>query len=226
LDDPIGTEIILEDDGEQVKGTIVGVLTDFHYQSLHEPIRPILLQFRPYFNSVFVKLDGNNFQGVLDDVEIMLEKFQPGFDFEYSFLDETLRAQYNSENKMAAIFGLFAVLAISISCLGLFGLASLNYAQRKKEVGIRKVLGAPVLSLLVNLVKGYSWLILIATFSAIPIAWFTMNDWLNHFVYKTSISVGIFLLTGLVTMLIAWLTIGYLTLRTAAANPVDALKEE
>ena len=124
------------------------------------------------------------------------------------------------------VFGLFAGIAIIISCMGLFGLASLNFAQRKKEVGIRKIMGAPLTHLLINLVRDYTKLILISTLVAMPIAWIVMRDWLNHFIFKVNINVWIFLLTGLGTLLIAWLTIGYLTLRTASLNPVDTLKEE
>jgi len=110
--------------------------------------------------------------------------------------------------------------------MGLFGLATLNFAQRKKEIGIRKVMGAPVGILLLTLVRDYSKLIITSTVFAIPIAWWIMNNWLNNFVFKIGINVGVFLLTGLGTLLIAWVTIGYLTLRTVAVNPVDTLKEE
>ena len=146
--------------------------------------------------------------------------------FEFSFLDDTISSQYSAENKMGLVFGVFATIAITISCLGLFGLASLNFAQRKKEVGIRKIMGAPLSHLLFNLVKDYSKLIIVSTFVAVPIAWMVMSDWLDHFVFKVNISAWVFIVTGLGTLLIAWLTIGYLTLGAASANPVETLKEE
>ncbi|GAB1444766.1 hypothetical protein MASR2M41_03910 [Flammeovirgaceae bacterium] len=110
--------------------------------------------------------------------------------------------------------------------MGLFGLASLNFAQRKKEVGIRKVLGAPTASLLMSLVMGYSKIIVVSTLLAVPISWWILSDWLNNFVFKIDISIWIFLLTGLATLLITWITIGFLTFHTASLNSVDTLKEE
>lgn len=226
LQNPVGLEIILEMDEDQYRGSIVGVIKDFHYQSLHQPVRPVIIQRLPYYNTVLVKVNSNNISEVTAAIESVWEKFDDSFGFEYSFLDDTINSQYSAENKMGTVFGLFAGIAIIISCMGLFGLASLNFAQRKKEVGIRKIMGAPLSHLLINLVTDYSKLILISTLVAIPIAWLVMRDWLNHFVFKVNINVWIFLLTGLGTLLIAWLTIGYLTLRTASRNPVETLKEE
>jgi len=222
----VGKEIVLEIDDDHYRGPIVGVVKDFHYQSLHQPIRPIVMQRRPWYNTVLLKLNTSDIQQTIADVEAVWNKFDDSFGFEYSFLEDTIDSQYNAENKMGMVFGLFASVAIVISCMGLFGLASLNFAQRKKEVGIRKVLGAPLLSLLINLVTDYSKLILLATLLAVPVAWWTMRDWLNHFVFKTDISIWTFVLTGLGTLFIAWITIAYLTIHTASLNPVETLKEE
>lgn len=226
LEDPVGKEIVLEMDEDLYRGSIVGVIKDFHYQSLHQPIRPVIMQRLPYYNTVLVRFNSNNFSETIAAIESTWEKFDDGFGFEYSFLDDTISSQYSAENKMGKVFGLFAGIAIVISCMGLFGLASLNFAQRKKEVGIRKIMGAPLSHLLINLVRDYSKLILASTIIAIPVAWLVMHDWLNHFVFKVNIDFWIFILTGFGTLLIAWLTIGYLTLRTASLNPVDTLKEE
>lgn len=226
LEDPVGKEIMLEMDEDLYRGSVVGVIKDFHYQSLHQPVRPVIMQRLPYYNTVLVRFHTNNFSETISSIESTWEKFDDSFGFEYSFLDDTISSQYSAENKMGIVFALFATIAIVISCMGLFGLASLNFAQRKKEVGIRKIMGAPISHLLINLVRDYSKLILISTLVAIPIAWLVMRDWLNHFVFKVNINVWVFLLTGLGTLLIAWLTIGYLTLRTASLNPVDTLKEE
>ncbi|HNP94498.1 MAG TPA: ABC transporter permease [Cyclobacteriaceae bacterium] len=222
----VGKEIILEIDDDRYRGPIVGVVKDFNYQSLHQPIRPIVMQRRPWYNTVLLKLNTNDIQQTIADVETVWNKFDDSFGFEYSFLEDTIDSQYVAENKMGLVFGLFASVAIIISCMGLFGLASLNFAQRKKEVGIRKVLGAPLMSLLVNLVTDYSRLIIFATLLAVPVAWWSMRDWLNHFVFKTDISAWTFVLTGLGTLVIAWITIAYLTIHTASLNPVDTLKEE
>jgi len=226
LADPVGKEIVLEMDENQYRGTIAGVIKDFNYQSLHQPVRPVIMQRLPYYNTVLIRLNTQNINETLASIENTWEKFDDGFGFEYSFLDDTITSQYSAENKMGLVFGLFAGISIIISCMGLFGLASLNFAQRKKEVGIRKVLGAPLGLLLISLVKDYSKLILASTVLAIPLAWWVMRDWLNHFVFKIDISVWTFVLTGLSTLLISWITIGYLTIRAASVNPVETLKEE
>lgn len=226
LKNPIGKEIVLEQDEYLYRGAIVGIVKDFHYQSLHQPIRPIIIQQLPYYNMVLVKLNSTDVSATIAGLEKVWEKFDDSFGFEYSFLDDTVNDQYSAENKMGIVFGLFAGIAVIISCMGLFGLASLNFAQRKKEVGIRKVLGASLGNLLVNLVKDYSKLIIVSTVLAIPIAWWVMSTWLNQFVFKVGINGWIFFLTGLGTLIISWLTIGVLTVRTASVNPVETLKEE
>ncbi|MCB0493234.1 MAG: ABC transporter permease [Cyclobacteriaceae bacterium] len=226
LSDPVGKEIVLAMDENEYRGTIVGVVKDFNYQSLHQPVRPVIMQRLPYYNSVLIRFNSENVSQTIAGVESVWKKFDNTFGFEYSFLEDNINSQYTSENKMGLVFGFFASIAIIISCMGLFGLASLNFAQRKKEVGIRKVLGAPIGRLLVNLIKDYSKLIIASTVLAVPVAWWIMSGWLNNFIFKIDISIWIFLLTGLGTLLIAWLTIGYLTIRTASLNPVDTLKEE
>jgi putative ABC transport system permease protein len=213
-------------DENEYRGTIVGVVKDFNYQSLHQPVRPVIMQRLPYYNSVLIRFNSENVSQTIAGIESVWKKFDNTFGFEYSFLEDNINSQYTSENKMGLVFGFFASIAIIISCMGLFGLASLNFAQRKKEVGIRKVLGAPIGRLLVNLIKDYSKLIIASTVLAVPVAWWIMSGWLNNFIFKIDISIWIFLLTGLGTLLIAWLTIGYLTIRTASLNPVDTLKEE
>lgn len=226
LKDPIGKEIVLEEDENQSRGTIVGVVKDFNYQSLHQPVRPVIMQKLPYYNTVLIRLNSEDVPRTIANVKSVWEKFDNNSGFEYSFLEDNINSQYASENKMGAVFALFAGIAIIISCMGLFGLASLNFAQRKKEVGIRKVLGAPTGLLLVRLVKSYSKLIVTSTLLAVPVAWWVMSDWLNNFVFKIEINIWVFLLTGMGTLLIAWITIGYLTVHTASLNPVDTLKEE
>jgi putative ABC transport system permease protein len=224
--DAVGQEIVLDADGDFLKGTIVGVVKDFHFQSLHQPIRPILFILQPNYTEAVMRIASVDSDKTLLQVKQIWAKYDANFDFEYAFLDETIKAQYEAESKMGVVFSLFATIAIIVSCLGLLGLASLNYLQRRKEVGIRKVLGAPIFSLLLNLIKNYSRLILLSTLLAAPFAWWLMENWLSNFMYKVELNPLVFVVTGLVTMIIAWLTIGYLTLKTASANPVDTLKEE
>ncbi len=145
LSEPVGKEIVLVMDEDEYRGTIIGVVRDFNYQSLHQPIRPVIMQRLPYYNTVLIRLNSENVSQTINSIETVWEKFDDTFGFEYSFLEDNIKSQYASENKMGLVFGLFAGIAIIISCMGLFGLASLNFAQRKKEVGIRKVLGAPVM---------------------------------------------------------------------------------
>lgn len=226
LTDPIGKEIVLVEDEKKTKGTIVGVIKDFNYQSLHQPVRPMIVERSPLYNTVLIKLNSEDVPKILTQIKSIWGEFDNDFGFEYSFLGDNINAQYTSENTMGVVFALFAGIAIVLSCMGLFGLASLNFAQRKKEVGIRKVLGAPTATLLMNLVMGYSKIIVVSTLLAVPISWWILSDWLNNFVFKIDISIWVFLFTGLGTLLIAWITIGYLTFHTASLNPVDTLKEE
>lgn len=223
---PVGSEIALDADGDIYKGTVVGVVKDFHFQSLHQPIRPMLMILRPYYTEAVVRISTHDVDVVIADIEKQWSLYDTDYSFEFAFLDDSISAQYESENRMGIVFALFASIAICISCLGLFGLASLNYLQRRKEVGIRKVLGAPLSWLLMNLLKGYSLLILTATLIAAPIAWWLMSSWLNNFMFKVELNPLVFVATGLIAMVIAWLTIGYLTMKTAQANPVDTLKEQ
>jgi putative ABC transport system permease protein len=226
LKEGAGSEIVLEEDGDNIRGTVVGVVHDFHYQSLHKAIQPLVIQLRPYYNTVAIRISGNDVNATLASIEKLWMTLQPGFEFEYNFLDESLAAQYTAENKMGTVFSLFAAVAIVLACLGLLGLASLHYLQRKKEIGVRKVLGASPINLLMNLSKGYTTLILVATALATPLVWITMGLWLQNFNFKVTINPLIFVVTGVGILVLAWLTIGYLTLRAAAANPLDSLKEE
>ena len=222
----VGEEIALDADGEIIRGTVVGVVKDFHFQSLHQPIRPLLMILRPYYTEAVVRISSENIDPIIQAVSEQWSRYETDFSFEYAFLDDSIAAQYQSENRMGIVFALFAFIAICVSSLGLFGLASLDYLQRRKEVGIRKVLGAPLSWLLMNLLRGYSLLILLATLIAAPIAWWLMRSWLNNFMFKIELNPLVFVAAGIATMMIAWLTIGYLTIKTASTNPVDTLKEE
>lgn len=226
LSHPVGKEIVLEEDEDLNRGTIIGVVKDFNFQSLHQRVRPVIIQRLPYYNTVLIRLNADDVPQTIARISSVWKKFDDTFGFEYSFLDDNINAQYVSENKMGQVFALFAGIAIIISCMGLFGLASLNFAQRKREVGIRKVFGAPLVRLLANLVKDYSKLIALSTVLAVPLAWWIMSNWLSNFVFKVDMNIWTFLFTGLGTLLLAWATIGYLTIRTASLNPVDTLKEE
>jgi ABC-type antimicrobial peptide transport system permease subunit len=152
--------------------------------------------------------------------------FDPGYSFEYKFLDELYQAQYISEQRVSVISKYFAVLAIIISCLGLFGLAAFNAAVRTKEIGIRKVLGASVSNVMVMLSKDFVFLIIIAMMIGFPLSWIAMNAWLDGFAYRVSIGADVFIIAGVSVILLALVTVSYQSLRTAVMNPVKSLRTE
>jgi len=227
LSEAVGKEIIWDADGTFFNGTIIGVVEDFHFQSLHQPIRPLIFQILPQaYNHVLLKINTSDFQELIFNVEETWTHFDNKFAFEFSFLDQTLDAQYRSEVRMGKVFGGFSLLAIIIATMGLFGLASLSFANRVKEVSIRKVFGAPSWSILLLLIKGFTWLVLIAILLGVPIAWMVMTSWLQNFNFKIDLNPMIFIISGLGILILAWFTVGLLTLKTANANPVDTLRNE
>lgn len=227
LDDPIGKEILWErSESSTLKGQVIGVVKDFHYQSFHQPIGPLLMIPYPAYNHLVIKLNTNNFNDKLDKIKNTFLTFDNTFEFDFAFLDERLNHQYRTEESTASIFTAFAVIAIVIAGLGLFGMALLSFHQRTKEVGIRKVLGATVASLLVLLLKDFTKLILIAIVLATPFAWWMMDRWLNNFAYKIEIHPLVFVCTGFILLTVSWLILGYLTLRTSRVNPTEVLRNE
>jgi len=229
LTDPVGQEIVWswDNDGRPpMRGTIVGVVKDFNYSSLHQPVRPLLFFLRPAFNDVVIKVSGENFTNTLTAIEQTWKGFEDRFGFEYSVLSEDMNKQYIGEEKTANVFTGFSVIAVFIACFGLFGIASISFSQRAKEVGIRKVLGASVFRILTLLVKDFSLLIIISIVIAVPVAWYIMDSWLQNFTYRIDLSIENFLIAGVVLIAVALVTVSYLTIKTAVTNPVDTLKEE
>ncbi|UII33784.1 ABC transporter permease [Fulvivirga ulvae] len=229
LADPVGKEITWYTDNnrrEPLKGTVVGVVKDFNYGSLHEPIRPLLFYLAPAYNDMLIKVQGEDFAETIAAVEQTWKKFENRFEFEYSILADDMGLLYEGEKKTANVFGGFSVIAILIACFGLFGIASLSYSQRIKEVGIRKVMGASVFRILTLLVRDFSVLIALSIIIAIPVAWAIMDNWLENFTYRIGISFFDFAISAVILVLVALVTVSYLTVKTAYSNPVDALKEE
>ena len=159
-------------------------------------------------------------------MESVFKEFNPEYPFEYHFLDQTFESMYKGEMVIGRLARVFAAIAIFISCLGLLGLSSFTAEQRTKEIGIRKVLGAPVSSLVILLSRDFTWLVLVAFALAAPLAWYFMNDWLENFAYHTNMGIGVFLLAGGLALLIAWLTISYQSLKAASVSPVKSLRSE
>ena len=212
------------------EGRMIGIVKDFHFRSLHEQIGPLVLgswsnpvQLIDYFTA---RIDGADLPTTLDQLRAVGERFDPSHPFEYNFLDQRLNDLYQTEQRVGKLFGIAALLAVVIACLGLFGLASFTAEQRTKEIGVRKVLGASVSSIVVLLSKEFTWLVGMAFVVAAPVAYFAMDRWLNDFAYRIEISWPIFLMAGLIALLVAVCTVSFQSIRAALANPVEALRYE
>jgi putative ABC transport system permease protein len=208
-----------------ITGKLVGVVKDFHFESLHQDIIPIVFHQGGY-NSISVKIAGSNVQDGLAQIEKVWKEFLPARPFEYNFLDERYRQLYEAEQKQSQLFTIFSGLAIFIACLGLFGLATFNTLQRVKEIGIRKVLGASVPTILTLLSKEIVILIIVANLIAWPVAWFLMNKWLDTFAYHIHMNLIVYIISGVVAVLIALLTVSSQTIKAAMTNPSNTLRYE
>ena len=211
----------------KMEGRIVGVVKDFHNVSLHNEIKPMAFLYWPdFFYTYSVKIRSGDVQGTIAYIKDTWERFSPGFPFKYSFLDDDVRQQYESERKVSETIGTFSLIAISIACLGLFGLAAFTADRRVKEIGIRKTLGASVSGIVLLISKDFLKLVIIANLIAIPVAYYFMNKWLEEFAFHIDISVFTFLLAGFAAFLIAVITVSYQSIKAALANPVKSLKYE
>jgi putative ABC transport system permease protein len=209
------------------RGYVVGIVKDFHFESLHQPISPIVFLIpQDRFNEVAVKIKPEYKDTAIAYLRDEWQAMKPDFPFNYYMVADKFEQQYEAEEKVGTLFGLFAGLAIIISVLGLFGLAAYATEQRTKEIGIRKVMGASIWSIISLLGKDFLKLVLFGFLLAIPIAWFGMNGWLDNFAYKISISWVVFLVAGLIATIIAALTVSSQSIRAAMINPVDAFKVE
>ena len=210
-------------------GEVVGVVKDFNFASLHSEVEPLAIELTHLMrllNYVSLRFPAGSVDQVLPAVQRVWKALYPTLAFEYFFLDDNFAKLYASESKLQQIVGYFTALAILIACLGLFGLASFTVAQRTKEIGIRKVLGASVANLLMLLLKEFALLVIVANLIAWPLAWYGMNAWLGDFAYRVDIGWWVFALAGGVALLTALLTVSWQAVRTALANPVQALRYE
>jgi len=214
------------------KGHIVGVIEDFHFESLRQKIVPIVLINPPVtstdsrFNNLSIKLAGNNIPGALATVEKLWRQYLPEVPYEYTFLDEKYNQLYESEQRQGTIFTVFACIAIFIACLGLFGLSAFEITQRIKEIGVRKVLGANVSSIVTLLAKDFLKLILIAAVFGCLIALYTMRLWLQDFAYRIQIQWWVFVLSAGLALMVALITISFQAIKAAVANPAKSLRTE
>ncbi len=210
------------------KGTIVGVLKDFHFSSLHDPIHPLIVWNgeKDNYGNILIRTEAGKTKEALASLERICKSLNPKFPFTYTFSDDAYQKTYNSEMVVSKLSAVFSFLAIFISCLGLLGLAMFTAEQRTKEIGIRKVLGAGVVSLFTLLSKEFITLVIIAFFIASPLAWWMMNKWLQGFSYKIDMEWWMFVLAILLITGIALLTISYQTMKAILMNPVKSLKGE
>ncbi|MDB5136048.1 MAG: FtsX-like permease family protein [Mucilaginibacter sp.] len=210
------------------KGTIIGLIKDFHFNSLHEQIKPLVIRFGekdPYGNVMVRTLPGQTKQA-LASLESICKKLNPSFPFNYTFSDEEYKNLYQNEQVVGKLSNAFAFLGIFISCLGLLGLAMFTAEQRFKEIGIRKVLGASVASLFVSLSREFVVLVVIALLIATPLSYLAMTKWLENYQYKTDISLWVFALSALIAIIITLMTISLQTVKAALVNPVKCLRSE
>jgi len=225
LDDPIGKRFAMYN--EQAEGTIIGVVKDYHFQTLTNEIGPIMITTLNWWRGeTFIKINPHNVTETLGFIEETFNKFAPSFRFQYSFLDEDIDELYHEFYEMGSIIKYFAILAIFISCLGLFGLASFMTEQRTKEIGIRKVLGSSVSAVVMLLSKDFGKWVLLGNFIAWPIAYYAMNKFLAMFAYRAELNIWLFIISGLLALVIALFTVGYQTIKAANSNPVEVMKYE
>jgi putative ABC transport system permease protein len=226
--DAIGKWIGFEPGDSLIRLYIVGVVKNFHFKDLHADIEPyaFLLNSGTRFNYIVAHAGKGDISNTLKSLEAAWRKLNPNEPFEYSFLDQDFQKNYEAESRQAGLINSFTIIAIIISCLGLFALATFSAEQRTKEIGVRKVLGATVTSIVGLISKDFLKLVGIAILIASPIAWYAMNKWLQNFAYRTNISWTVFVITALIALFIALFTISFQAIRAAIANPVKSLRTE
>jgi putative ABC transport system permease protein len=210
------------------EGVVIGVVKDFNFRPLHQPVEPLALRFAESYalNYISVRIKTDNLSRTMSELKKSWEKIVPHRPFLYRFLDESFNRHYEADVNFGRVFTLFAGLAIFIACLGLFALATFTAEQRTKEIGIRKVLGSSVTGIVTLMSKDFLRLVMLAIIIAVPLCWYAMNQWLSDFPYRIDIGAMVFLKAGAVAMLVAVITIGWQSVRAALANPVQSLRDE
>jgi putative ABC transport system permease protein len=234
LTDPVGKRVNQIQRGPNgnvtVSYTIMGVIKDFNFQSLRDPITPLTIQSTESFGGaagyVIARIQTENVNSVITAVEAKWKQVAPEQPFKFVFLDENLNAQYANEKKASQLFGIFSALAIIIACIGLFGLAAYTANLRTKEIGVRKVMGASIGSVVILLTKDFTKLILIAFILSVPLSYYVMALWLEGFAYRIEMGPGVFIAAGLITLFISWITVSYQSIKAAIVNPIKSLRSE
>jgi hypothetical protein len=222
LTDPLGKTIKLWGMDMQ----IVGVTKDFHFDSFRETVKPAFFWLAPWAGNIMIKVEAGKEQDVIAKLQQFYSDFNPGFPLEYRFLDADYQSLYAAEKRVSILSKYFAGLAIIISCLGLFGLASFTAERRMKEIGIRKVLGSSDFAIVQLLTSDYTKMVITAIIIALPISYFMAKSWLSNFAFKIELEWWFFLGAGLSALLIAWFTVGLLTVKASRINPTECLRSE
>jgi putative ABC transport system permease protein len=236
LKNPLGKRVVTPAgflnaaDGSSYTYTVIGVVKDFHYQSLHEPITPLVFTNASKFNNIMgltaVHIEGGSFDKALSEIEVIWEKFVADKPLTFQFLDETIENQYQVERTSRKVFTFFSFITIFIACIGLLGLAAYTTRQRVHEIGVRKVLGASVGNIVSMLSKDFVKLVFLSTLIAVPIAWYAMNQWLQNFTYRINTSWDLFVIASVIALLTAFLTISFQAVKAGVSNPVKSLRTE
>jgi len=211
---------------DEMKGTIIGVVKDFNYKPIQNPIEPLIIGLNRWGGIAVVRTQPGKTDATIKALAKISADLNPAYPYSYGFLDQDLTNLYTGEQRMGKLFNLFAILAIFISCMGLYGLSAFMAEQRIKEIGVRKVLGASVFNVVYLLSTGFTGLILIAVLIAVPVAWFAVNSWLKSFAYRVDADWTIFLVACFAALMIAWITVSYESIKAAIANPVKSLRTE
>jgi putative ABC transport system permease protein len=214
--------------------TVIGIVKDFHFQSLRDKITPLVIYNKENFGRqwgiasryIAIKLKSNQVKEAIVKIENVWKEFAPTQPFRYEFLDDNLNRGYGEEQRSGKMFAVFSGLAIIIACVGLFGLSAYTASLRTKEIGIRKVLGSSINGVVILLSKNFTRLVIIAFVLSAPLAWWMMSTWLNGFAYRVDLGISAFATAGILALSIAWLTVSYQSIKAAIANPVKSLKSE
>jgi putative ABC transport system permease protein len=225
--DAVGSRFIFDGNSLHRTGVVVGVVKDFHFESIRERIAPLVLFIMPdRFRNLTVRIAGVNLDEELAYLERIWDQFEPNRPFAYSFIDQNFGALYTAEQQLGEVVALFAGLAVVIACLGLLGLAAFVTERRKKEIGVRKALGASVASIVFTLTRGFLNHVALAIVVALPATYLLVRWWLGHFAYHVDFNALLFLAGGLGLAVIAFASVGYQSIRSATANPVASLRDE
>lgn len=201
-------------------------MQDFNFKPIQQAIEPLVLRFSNYGGYVIIRTQPQVTETSINTLEQISHDLNPGYPFKYDFLDQKLADLYKGDQKMGSIFNLFAVLAIFISCLGLYGLSAFMAEQRTREIGVRKVLGASLVNIVYLLSTGFTRLIMIAIVIAVPLSWYAVNSWLAGFAYHVNVGWAVFVLSSMAALIISWITVSYESIKVAIVNPIKSLRSE